>query len=291
VYPVNLRSLFVALFILTQQLLAQSTASPNLPFPLKKVAFVAGERVVVIEKSNTATKPKQIVSGDYPAWSPDGTRLAFCVREGRGFGQVQIVDADGSERRQLTNIQGGSCDPDWSPDGLSIAVTVYSGKQPQIGIVSSDAKTVKKLTDGYGAKWSPDGKKLVFCRWPTGQEKEDSIWVINADGSNEVKLVQDASPVLQTAWMPNGTGITFTSKQKGNKKSAIYKVGLDGANVEKIVGDDKFDYYSPRFSPDGKQLIVDAGSSGDLSVTLLDLATKQRTIIGHGIHPSIVWQH
>jgi Tol biopolymer transport system component len=52
----------------------------------------------------------------FPAWSPDGQRIAFATVEQK---QIYVMDADGSDERQLT-VQGFSEDPAWSPDGTQI---------------------------------------------------------------------------------------------------------------------------------------------------------------------------
>ncbi len=107
-------------------------------------------------------KPKKLAAGSNPAWSPDGEQIAFCVRKGTGFGQLQVANADGSRQRAISQIQKGACDPDWSPDGLKIAFTLYGGKAPGIYVVGSSGGDAIQIAEGYAAHWSPDGTKLIF---------------------------------------------------------------------------------------------------------------------------------
>src|SRR4051794_40927550 len=99
----------VALFFFLCQpcLTAQSKSVNMAAFGITKLAFVVNRgtsitpglvntEIVVIDVSSGTSKPKMIAQGDEPAWSPDGSELACCVRDGSGFGQIQIMKADGS---------------------------------------------------------------------------------------------------------------------------------------------------------------------------------------------------
>jgi Tol biopolymer transport system component len=58
-------------------------------------------------------KPRKLVSAaQNPAWSPDGSELAYCTWDGLLIGQIEVVKADGTGRRRLTNMRGGACFPD-----------------------------------------------------------------------------------------------------------------------------------------------------------------------------------
>ena len=58
---------------------------------------------------------------DYPAWSPDGKKIAFMSRR-EGNGEIYVMDADGDNPIRLTNNEfAGDGQPAWSPDGNKIA--------------------------------------------------------------------------------------------------------------------------------------------------------------------------
>src|SRR6266545_1324818 len=61
-----------------------------------------------------------LVIDSYPAWSPDGKKIAFTGNLGRTV--VDLMNADGSERRRLTPRHGDDAMPAWSPDGRTIAL-------------------------------------------------------------------------------------------------------------------------------------------------------------------------
>ena len=54
------------------------------------------------------SQPRWIAEGEFPTWSPDGSRLAYCTRDEGNYGQIRIVNANGKRDRQLTNLKSGA---------------------------------------------------------------------------------------------------------------------------------------------------------------------------------------
>lgn len=253
--------------------------------------------IFVIDSQNS--KPRRLAEGHNPAISPDGQKIAYCVREGQGFGQIQTINADGSGHVQMTKIRDGGCVPDWSPDGQKILFTAF-GKTPTIMVMNKDGGGLAQVIEGGGARWSPDGKKLVFLRRPESRHASSSIWVANADGTDAKKVIEDNSNVLEANWDPDGH-IVFSSERE-QRRGAIFRINPDGSGLETLAIDNQLDFFFPVFSPDGKQLIVDSfphGSSqvqelqlvhAEGKVLLLDQITHKGTVLARGMHPSVLWE-
>jgi TolB protein len=266
-------------------------------YSVKKLAFeVSGggfpmPRSDIFVLEATGAKPRRLVEGSNPAWSPDGGRIAYCVRSGNGYGEIQVINQDGSGHAQVTKTRYGGCLPDWSPDGEKIAFTAHGGKTPKVVVIGKNGENPTEITNGYGARWSPNGEQLLFCRHPESHRESASIWIINADGTGERKVIEDNSTVLEPSWSPGGASIVFASERE--KKSTIFRVNLDGTGLERLASDKEFAFFFPLLSPDGQQIIVDGYATSSKStgtVLLLELAGHSGKVLAQGIHPSVLWQ-
>jgi Tol biopolymer transport system component len=103
-----------------------------------------------------------------PAWSPDGTKIAF-TRGDLGREHIYVMNADGTEQRRLTNDPGEDSHPAWSPDGTKIAFARTGLVRFDIFIMDAAGGNMTRLTHNPGASanptWSPDGTKVAFERW------------------------------------------------------------------------------------------------------------------------------
>ena len=139
----------------------------------------------------------------YPAWSPDGTRIVF-ISARTGTDQVWLMNADGSDQRQLTvdaSVKGQL--PDWKPDGTEIAYASGSA----IFVMNADGSNQRQLThpsssaSDFGSAWSPDGTQIAFVR--TSSETEQTVYIVNADGSG-AHAVYPLGLQLVPGWQPRG---------------------------------------------------------------------------------------
>ena len=164
------------------------------------------------------TQPVLLRTGDerYPSYSPDGTQIAFRgdldLVEPSGDEEIYVMNADGTNVRQLTSNGDFDSAPSWSPDGQRIlferapAGTFTPGTEAQekdIYVMRADGTHVRRLTDSpgldEGPEFSPDATKIAFSSARDGQQE---IYVMDADGANPRRLTdnpaRDESPDWQT---------------------------------------------------------------------------------------------
>jgi Tol biopolymer transport system component len=157
--------------------------------------------------------------GGTPAWSPDGTRIAFQGPANLEKGGIFVMNADGSEVTRLIGYEFGLPDdgygdgfvgfPSWSPDGRSIAfVRGNYGIPWEVYIMNADGSGVRRL--GFPGSvgdsrlwWSPDGTRILlqYPQW----------WIasVSLDGSS-LRNHAHASYVGDPDWSPDGQSVAFT---------------------------------------------------------------------------------
>jgi Tol biopolymer transport system component len=149
------------------------------------------------------TQPQHFVSQGSdvsPAWSPDGTRLAF-VSYRDGNPEIYLLDLRSSQLRNLTNYPGSDSSPVWSPDGTTIAFETLREGYWGIWLAELETGTVRPLTEGgYASQsptWSPDGRRIVF------QSKRGRYWdlyMIDLDTGEIRNLTNSPSDALNPVW-------------------------------------------------------------------------------------------
>jgi Tol biopolymer transport system component len=149
-----------------------------------------------------------------PVWSPKGDRIAFWSGDEKGFGQIWLMNGDGTQKKQLTFPEKNAYTPAGSsanaPAWLySKRIAYWSGIEHaygQIWVMDEDGSNKKQLTaapapvSSDNPVWSPDGTKLLF---DSNRNRAAEIWMIDADGSNEHRLVGDVRVIpARASWQP-----------------------------------------------------------------------------------------
>jgi len=141
-----------------------------------------------------------------PDWSPDGSMIAFQYGWGH-TADIRIVTIAGDSVAQFGHPDYGDGSPSWSPDGSKIACSYhdYNAGDWEIAVYdwSTGALIWNTQNDVFDNDpcWSPDGNKIAFTRGSNTLDSCD-IWIINADGSNPVKITQTPDLDEQTpSWI------------------------------------------------------------------------------------------
>jgi Tol biopolymer transport system component len=152
-----------------------------------------------------------------PSWSADGSTIVMVSSGPHVGGGLAYVAPDGSNRQE-TGVQGTN--PDWSPDGKLVAYDGFSPREIRtLDFVTG--MTVELTSDRFSLDsrpaWSPDGTRIAFVEQRRiGRHTRRGVYVINADGSNVVRLRNGIDP----AWRPHAVSTSSSAPAEDERAVA-----------------------------------------------------------------------
>jgi Tol biopolymer transport system component len=245
-------------------------------------------------------EPRVLIGGpaadDGPAWSPDGTRIAFVRPQGPGS-VLMVADADGSNIRQVTRDPITSLEwYVWSPDGARVAIATGDGRVGTVSMGTSIEDGVFETVPIDRAlsmpAWHPDGRSfLVRAETPAGT----GLFPVSFPGRTIGRPIRTsdtrsalftgdrgASDLLEALYSPDGSRIVYVQGQLatdgtygvfGGPDTRNHVMNADGSNDRVVEFSPTSDYEDGAwFSPDGSRLsmVIREGDFHSIAVMTLD---------------------
>lgn len=244
-----------------------------------------------VDPAGSGTGPTRFTDLDDatgPAWSPDGSRVAF-DRYSDGNAGLWVVDADGAGLQRLTTAESSDgvtvrhYDPAWSPDGTQLALQLYTydygQNSAQTSIATVDAApgaTPTVIVPGTSGTrhgkpvWSPDGTRIAFVTGVVGTASvNEDIWTASPTGDDLQRVTSSGGYKATVDWSPDSSMLVY---QHGRGEAAeIAVVNRDGG-TPRFLTDNKSSERIPVWSPDGNRIafVTDADGVTD-EVRVMDV--------------------
>ena len=221
-----------------------------------------------------------LTSEQFPAWSSDGTKIAFTMRSqaAGGAGDIYVMNADGSGQKRLTDESADDVFPTWSPDGSKIAFMSNRANSIDIFIMDADGGNVMRLTNNARLNirpvWSPDGTRIAFTSETPGLDESKEIYTINVDGTGQTALTNNETDDLLHDWSPDGQHLLAQGVPSDSSFGGIYIMNADGTEQRRLTGGSE-----STWSPDGTRIAFQTGSATGDRIATLDLNTGEQTFI------------
>jgi serine/threonine protein kinase len=224
----------------------------------------AGEGLWRVENSQTSEIWK---GADGPLVEPaavsrDGQRVAIVIRRA-GRGHVTVMNANGTDSRDVApslDVQGVV---DWAPEGSSIVAGAIDADGPGVFLVPLDGSTIKRLTNGIASSpvWSPDGKLIAYSGPNVGGRQP--LLGVRPDGTAvPLPAIYTGPPGARGTprqgyrFLPGGSGLMYIPAQTADLEFWVLNLATNTTKqIAKLAQPDEIRAFD--ITPDGKQIVFD----------------------------------
>jgi Tol biopolymer transport system component/tRNA A-37 threonylcarbamoyl transferase component Bud32 len=243
-------------------LAAGDRRSLNDPFAIMLVEVGTGHKI------QFSTPSSGTVGDSNPAFSPDGTELAFIRAVSSGVDDIFVKSLAGGEARRITSDKRYIISLGWSADGKSILFSSNRAGSHTLWRVAVTGGTPQRVLNvGNNASdpvLSRDGRLLAYAQFYV----DANIWEMNLNTGGTRKLIFSTQYDSSPQYSPDGTKVAFRSSRSGPHE--IWISSSDGTGAFQLTKFGNSLTGTPRWSPNNRQVAFDSRPEGQPDIFVID---------------------
>lgn len=202
-----------------------------------------------------------------PAWSPDGSKIAYVSFENKRS-QIYYVNVSTGQRRLITSYPGINSAPTWSPNGQKMAVVLSKSGRPEIYLVDMLSGGLTQLTNSDSINtepaFSPDGQSIVFTSDRGGSPQ---IYRYHLASGQTSRVTFDGDYNASASFVPDGSEMVLLHRVSGQYDIAVQDVNSGIITPLTRSGND----ISPSVSPNGQMILYSTRYQGRTALALVSI--------------------
>jgi TolB protein len=224
-----------------------------------------------------AESPEPIMA---PAWSPDGSKIAY-VSFHTKRSEIWVQTLATGQRESVSSYPGINGAPAFSPDGSRLAITLSKDGSPDIYVLNLGSRSLTRLTSGLSIDteptWSPDGSSILFT---SDQGGKPQLYLMPVSGGKASRVTFQGDYNARGRFSADGRSLAMVTGSGGGYKIAVMDMASRTVNVLTEGNLDE----SPSFAPNGSMVLFAANRGGRsaLSVVSTDGAMQQKLAFDSG---------
>jgi hypothetical protein len=199
-----------------------------------------------------------------PAWSPDGSRIAFAgLDSGTGNWDIYSVDASGGDLRRLTTDPERDDNPQWTSDGRIVWQHGPFACPCEGWIMNADGSGQAELPFAGNVVTpapAPNGRRIAYAT-DAGGSWSLHVAQLNGDGDHQITTGPAAFGDFQPRWSPTGNDLAFLRDDTGANND-LYVVHSNGQGLRQVTSTPGLNEFWESWTPDGQSLVYVTAEDG-----------------------------
>lgn len=196
------------------------------------------------------------------------TEIAYVSDNGRRNKEIWVMDADGGNKRRVTNNGSVNLFPAWSADGQTLLYTSFKGGLSELYLLFRGTRPGKKLIatrdEKFRGVFVPNDGRVAAV---VSRQGNTDIYTVTSDGTNPVRLTDNRAIESSPTFSPDGRRMAFVSDRTGSPQ--VWIRDLDTGAEQRLTYNGSYNA-SPAWSPTGEWIAYAAQAGNNFDIYIIN---------------------